>query len=352
MLTKRAELILQTIVGKYITNAVPVPSHSISDEAELNVSSATIRNEMAHLEQEGYITRPHTSAGSVPLDKGYRSYVTSLGDVQFPVSEQRLINHLFHQVEGELEAWLNLAATLTAQKSNNIALVSLPRTPACQFKHLELVNLQDSLALLVLVLRGAKVRQQLITFETAVTQTELTVIAARLSELFSGLTATGISDTRENLNEEEQLVMEYLVKIMESEDSQEYDQTFIDGLHFTLNQPELTRNVMLAHTLTELIEQRSLLKVIAPSKLSSEGVQVVIGKENGEEAIQDYSVVIGRYGIADDALGTVCVIGPTRMPYGRTMATVGYLSVVLSGLISKLYGGESPAGGHAGGIGD
>jgi heat-inducible transcriptional repressor len=182
----------------------------------------------------------------------------------------------------------------------------------------------------------------LITFEKPVTQPELTVIAARMSELCAGLSAAAITRKKPEMNPEEQFVTDFICKKMESEDTREYDQPFMDGLHFTLNQPELTRNVMLAQTLTELIEQRSLLKVISPSKITAEGVQVVIGRENGEESIHDYSVVIGRYGITDDALGTLCVIGPTRMPYGRTIATVGYLSVVLSGLIRKLYGGENP----------
>src|SRR4030067_1082577 len=127
MLSPRTETILKAIVAQYILKAAPVPSHSISDDAELGVSPATIRNEMMHLEQEGYITRPHPSAGGIPLDKGYRCYVASLGDVKFPQEERRLVSHLFHQVELELEAWLDLAATLPSQNAPNMALISTPR---------------------------------------------------------------------------------------------------------------------------------------------------------------------------------------------------------------------------------
>ncbi|MFC2070160.1 heat-inducible transcriptional repressor HrcA [Chloroflexota bacterium] len=341
MLSPRTETILKSIVGQYILKATPVPSHSITRDSELNVSSATIRNEMAYLEQEGYIARPHTSAGSIPLDKGYRCYVASLGEVRFPLDEQRLVNHMFHQVEQEINEWLNLAATLTAQMVQNVAMVTMPWAKSCQFKHLELVSLQDSLALVVLVLQGAKVRQKLINFGQAVTQPELTVFAGKLSARYSGLTASRIKALSDELTDAEQQITDCLTNLMDTEDNQEYEEPYLDGLHFTLNQPELARNHVLTQALTELIEQRNLIKHIMPSSLSGKGVEVIIGKENDAESVQEYSVVISQYGLLEEAAGTICVIGPTRMPYGRTIATVGYLSMVLSGLVARLYGKEA-----------
>lgn len=343
MLSPRMETILKFIVGQYIIKAAPVPSHSLTDNNELGVSSATIRNEMLHLEQEGYITRPHPSAGGVPLDKGYRRYVASLGDVKFPLEEQRLVNHLFHQIELELEAWLDLAATVTAQKAQNVALISKPRPEACRFKRLELVSLQDFLALVVLVTRGAKVSQQLITFDEAITQPELAALADRLSDIYSGLTSQQVSAKNSSPDANEQQVTDSVLKLMEMEDNQEHDESYFDGLHFTLNQPEFSHNNWLAQSLMELIEQRSLLKNIAPSRSAEKGVQVIIGGENKSEALREYSVVISRYGLPEEAEGTICVIGPTRMPYARTIATVSYLSGVLSGLVAKLYSVEKYA---------
>jgi len=342
MLSRRAETILKSIVGQYITRAVPVPSHSITSDQELNVSSATIRNEMVHLEQEGYIIRPHTSAGSVPLDKGYRHYVASLGTVQFPVEERRLVDHMFHQIEQEISGWLNLAATLTAQRVQNVAVVTMPRTKACQFKHLELVSLQETLALAVLVLYGARVTQKLINFKRAVPQSELTIIASRMSSEFYGLSASKITELKDKLSDIEQQIVDCLVNLMETEDKRENEETYMDGLHFTLNQPELARNHALTQTLTELIENRDLVRSIVPSRLRSQGVEVIIGKENNAEAVHEYSVVISRYGLSDEAVGTISVVGPTRMPYARTIATVGYLSMVLSSLVARLYGKELP----------
>jgi heat-inducible transcriptional repressor len=342
MLSPRTETILKSIVGQYITNAVPVSSQSITTTSELGVSPATIRNEMAHLEQEGYITRPHVSAGSIPLDKGYRCYVESIGDVRLPVTEQRLISHLFHQVERELDEWLYLAAALVAQKVQNVAIVTMPKTDVCQFKYLEVVSLQDYLALVVLVLDGAKVRQQLVTFDKVISQSELRIAASRLSDIYSGLTRAQIANKSSELSSVEQQITDCLLKVMEAEDSRKYEESYLDGLHFTLNQPELAHNHWLALRLMELVEQRNLTKSIIPSRLKNKGVQVIIGKENESEDIHDYSVVISRYGIPGEAVGTISVIGPTRMPYTRTIATVDYLSLVLSVLVAKLYGREVP----------
>lgn len=342
MLSPRSETILKSIVGQYIARAVPVPSQSIINDYELAVSPATIRNEMAHLEQEGYITRPHPSAGSMPSDKGYRFYVETLSDIELPLAEQFLISHLFHQVEKDLEEWLSLAATLTAQLVQNVAIVAMPKTANCQFKHLELVALKDLLALVVLVLRGARLKQQLVTFDQAVSQSELTRIANKLNKAYSSLSRTKISGKKIKLSSAEKQLTDCLLKIMQAEDEHEFEQSRLDGLHFTLNQPEFRQGKgMLA--LMELADCGNLLKSVAPEGLGG-GVQVIIGKENKAEAIQDCSVVISQYGLPEEAVGIMSVVGPTRMPYARTISTVGYLSSVLNRLVAELYG-RKPAKG-------
>ncbi len=341
MFTSRTGTILRSIVGQYIARATPVSSQSIINDYELGVSAATIRNEMAHLEQEGYIIRPYPSAGSIPSDKGYRYYVETLRDIQLPLAEQRLISHLFHQRESELEQWLRLATTLLAQLVQNVAVVTMPKPVACQFKHLELVALHDSLALLVLVLRGAKAKQQLITFAQVISQSELTAIANKLNTTYSGLTSSQILAKGTELSPTEQQITDCLLKVMEAEDEQEYEEPYLDGLHFMLSQPEFAHSQrMLA--LMELVEHRNLLRIIVPQGLANQGVQVVIGKENKAEVIHNYSVVISGYGLSNEAVGTIGVVGPTRMPYARAISTVDYLSSVLSRLVAELYGEEIP----------
>jgi heat-inducible transcriptional repressor len=315
---------------------LPVPSQSIINDYELAVSPATIRNEMALLEQEGYIIRPHPSAGSIPSDKGYRFYVETLSDIELPIAEQFLISHLFHQVEREMDEWLSLAATLTAQLVQNVAIVAMPKTTKCQFKHLELVHLRDSLALVVLVLQGARLKQQLITFDKAVTQAELTKIANKLNKAYTNLSRAKISKKKLKLSRVEKKVTECLLKIMKAEDEHEFEPSRLDGLHFTLNQPEFRQGKQ-GFTLMELAEGHKLLKSVAPEGMA-EGVQVVIGKENKAAAIQDCSVVLSRYGLPEEAVGIMGVVGPTRMPYARTISTVGYLSSVLNHLVAELYG--------------
>jgi heat-inducible transcriptional repressor len=322
---------------------VPVPSQSLIGNRELAVSSATIRNEMAHLEEEGYITRPHPSAGGIPSDKGYRFYVETLSDIELPLAEQFLISHLFHQVEREMEEWLSLAATLAAQLVQNVAIVAMPKTAHCQFKHLELVYLRESLALVVLVLEGARLKQQLLTFDQAISQAELTRIANKLNKAYSGLSRVRISAKKLKLSAAEKQVTDCLLKIMQAEDEHEFELSRLDGLHFTLNQPEF-RQGQRGLALMELVEGHRLLQSVAPKGLGEEGVQVIIGKENRAAAIQDCSVVISRYGLPGEAVGIMGVVGPTRMPYARTISTVGYLSSVLNRLVAELYG-QKPAKG-------
>jgi len=339
MLSPRTEKVLKSIVGQYIVRATPVPSQSIIKDYELKVSPATIRNEMAYLEQEGFITRCHPSAGSIPSDKGYRYYVESLSDIELPSAEQRLIRHLFHQVEKEVEEWLRLTAKLLAQLVQNMAIVTMPKPANCQFKHLELIALQDSLTLIVLILHGAKVKQQLISFDQVMPQPKLTAIANKLNAAYSGLTSSQILATGIKLSPIEQQLTDCLLKMIQAEDEQEHEEPYLDGLHFMLNQPEFAHNQRML-PLMELVDHRNLLRIIAPPRLTSHGVQVVIGKENKAEVIQDYSVVISQYGLAKKAAGTIGVIGPTRMPYARAISTVSYLSSVLSGLVAELYGSE------------
>ena len=336
MISPRSETILNLIVSKYIDQAVPVSSQSIAQEPALGVSSATIRNEMSHLENEGYIIRAHHSAGSVPSDKGYRFHVESLKDISLSESEQRLFSHLFHQVERDLEKWLSLAATLLAQQAQNMAVITTPRPAGCRFKHMELLSLQDTTALMVLVLHGARVKEQLITFDEAVPQSSLTMIANKFNAAFSGLHREQIMEKENEFSPTEEQIKDVLSRTMQDDDEQEYEDPYLDGFHFMLGQPEFTRSDRM-RGLMELVEKRHLIKTIIPKELESQKVTVTIGRENEDETFHSYSIVTGKYGISNEAVGTVSVLGPTRMPYAHTIPSVNYLSKILSDLMSGLY---------------
>jgi heat-inducible transcriptional repressor len=339
MLAPRSSKILNYIVRQYIEKAAAVPSQDIADKADLGVSAATIRNEMAYLEREGYLTRPHTSAGCAPSDKGYRHYVESIETIKLPLEEQHLISHTFHQAEREVEAWVSLTATLLARLVQNVAVVSLPKSTDCKLKHVEFIAVHETQALAVVVLDGARVKQKLINFSQPVSQPTLTVASNRMNLDYEGLTAAQITAKKVEPSPLEKQATDYLVEIMQAEDRQEYQEPYLEGWHFILNQPEFARSDRM-RSLMELVEGRGLLKVIVPSDLSQQGVQVIIGKENQNKVIQNCSVVISRYGLPEEATGTIAVVGPTRMPYTRTIPTVYYLSSVLTQLLAGLYGRE------------
>jgi heat-inducible transcriptional repressor len=301
------------------------------------VSSATVRNEVAFLEQEGYIIRPHTSAGSIPSDKGYRYYVASLEQTSLPVAEQRMINHLFHQVESRMDEWLSLAAATASRMAQNTAVITVPKLTDCQFRHMELVSIQDRTALLVLVLRGARIKQQLLTLENAATQDELTAIANKINQAYMGLSASEIKAKPLKSSPFEEQLTDNLIKIMQVEDEQEFNQSYLEGLHFLLQYPEFVHNERILGII-ELLEHKAMLGSLLPEGQGGDEVKVVIGSENRVEMAQDCSLVIGKYGLSHEASGMIVVVGPTRMAYPRVISTVSYLSLVLSGLVSELYG--------------
>ncbi len=339
MLAPRTDAILRSLVGRYIVRAAPVPSQSLMEEAGLSVSSATIRSEMARLEQGGYIIRPHPSAGSIPSDMGYRYYVESLENITLPAAQQRLIDHLFHQVETKLEEWLSLAAAMLAHLGHNMAVVITPRPVQCRFKHLEIVSLQDTTALLVLVLRGAKVRQQLVTFEGPISQMELAEVSHRLNEDFAGFSHGAIAALLDERTPVERQLADCVVAIMRAEDDDGREGTYLEGLHLVLEQPEFAEGPRV-QSLVQLTEHKDLPRMILPQSLAERGVEVRIGRENEAELIQECSVVASRYGVPDEAVGSIAVIGPTRMPYAQTIAAIDYLAWLLGRLLGRLYGKE------------
>ena len=333
-LTARREAVLKIIVSEYIDTAVPVASETIFRNYKLGVSPATIRNDMAYLEEAGYIGRPHTSAGSVPLDKGYRHYVESLTrKTELNVQEQDRIRKLFREVEKEFEKWLKLAAVIAASLVKNAALVTLPKPRQCRFKHLELVALQDFMSLMVLVLGEAILKRQLLSFEEPVTQERLAIISNKLNAVFSGLTSSEISAKKLELPSEEAQVTEAVIDMMSAEDELEYEQPYLEGLRLMLGQPEFAEKDRML-SIMELMETKDWLSSAFGRRSDDFGVQVVIGEENRNEVLRDLSLVFSRYGIPHQIGGTIGIIGPTRMNYRRAISTVAYISAILSDLVS------------------
>jgi heat-inducible transcriptional repressor len=337
MLTRRRDRILSIIIGEYVSKGVPVSSDVVARKG-LGVSPATIRNEMIELEEEGYLVQPHTSAGRIPTDKGYRHYIESLMSyARLSRDEQFLIRHQFHQVERAVEEWTRLAAAILSGIVHNVALVTLPKPVESRLKHLELVSLQELLVLLVLVLKEAKLRQQMLTLEGNVSQEELSASARKLTAAYGGLIASEIADKELELSPVEEQVMKIVSELMRDEEGEEYEEPYIDGLRHMLRQPEFASSDRIA-AIMEMLEQKSLLKSFLPRVLTGEGVRVVIGRENKENMMRDCSVILTKYGIPGEVGGAIGVMGPTRMEYQRAIPTVSFLSTVMSELVSELYG--------------
>jgi heat-inducible transcriptional repressor len=328
-LTSRRERILRTIVSEYVATGSPVASKIVS-LTDVRVSPATIRNDVTSLEEEGYVTRPHASAGAVPTDRAYRFYVESIGrDVQLPIADQLLIAGVCHDAGEELDTRLRLIATLLAHFVHNAALVTQPKATRASLRHLHIVSLQDTLALLILVLcEPAVVRQRTISLPAPLSQDELTELSNRLGTRFAGMTVDELSAEIGNAGDDRELVLQ-IVDMMRAEDRPELGRAYLEGLHLVLSQPEFAKSARTL-TLLRMIERDDWLETALGPDAIEEGVRVIIGQENRAEALQDLSLVIGNYGLSGRSRGVIGVVGPKRMDYTRAISSVNYLASLLS----------------------
>jgi heat-inducible transcriptional repressor len=341
MQSDRRARVLELIVGEYVDTALPVGSEALVRKYRLGVSAATIRNEMAELETEGYISHPHTSAGRVPTAKGYRYFVRALmHEEELPTPAREAIRQQFDQ-SGSFESWIHLAASVLAQAVENAAVVTAPRTAVARVKHLELVEVQERTALLVLVLDQARLHQQVLTFEESIDQEALSAVAGRLNELISGLTLDEIAAMEATLSSAELVVLAAVDEIMRSVDEGGYDEAYLEGIRNVLSQPEFAGSERVIDLL-DLLDQRTLTRAIPFRALAQGDVTVIIGAENPRlrsagDAIREFSVVLSGYGAPGAAQGALAVLGPTRMHYPRTVSTVRYLADLMSELVEQHY---------------
>ncbi|MDY7040695.1 MAG: heat-inducible transcriptional repressor HrcA [Chloroflexota bacterium] len=339
-LTTRQQAILGLVIREYVTTAVPVGSRGITEQYGLGVSSATVRNEMAYLEELGYLTHPHTSAGRVPTEKGYRYFVQRLmGDIELPLAEQRMILHQFYQVRLDLEQCVRLAAAVLARTAHTAAVVTSPRPDCCRFKHVELISTHGPLVLLVLVLEKGLVKEQMLLLNEGRSQEDLSRVSNWLNDAFCALTADEIAAEAGPLPEFERKVGDVIAEIMRSVDRLG-GEIYHDGLLNVVDHPDFVASEGLQQVL-HVLEERVLLEAILGDVLAmtGKGVQVIIGGEGGWDELSECSLVLSRYGVSGQATGALGVLGPIRMPYERAVSTVGYVSRLLSDLLFELYGG-------------
>lgn len=350
-LTPRQETTLAFVVREYVETAKPVGSQLLAAKYDLDVSPATIRKDLAYLEEKGYLTHPHTSAGRTPTDVGYSYFVQRLmGDADLPVNEQRTIAHQFHQSRINLDQWLQLAATVLARSTtlvgpegvSGIAWVSLvtpPQAHEARLKHIQLISTQGRLVLMIVVLQDGMVKQEMFTLAEAIDQERLSDASTRLNEFAIGLNAKEIGARRSNLKDVLDIeVLDLIIDMMRRSNKESASEVYRDGLAEVLKLPEYEGQEM-AEALVAVLEQRPLLEDVLTSTLGMgniDSVKVIIGGVSGWEELRDLSMVLSRYGVSNYSTGTIGVLGPTRMPYGRAVSTVRYVSRLLSGLISEM----------------
>ena len=345
-LDARASAVLRAVIDEYVLGAVPVSSGNLLARHPLGVSSATIRGIMADLESLGLLTHPHTSAGRIPTDAGYRYYVQALADEwSLPAVEQRMIRHQFGQVELANEQWLRLAASTLAANTHIAGLATTAKPRAARVRRVELLSVQDQLALLVVVFREGTTKQVLHPLSEPIDQEVLNRIGGLLNVLAFDRTADEIEAAladipagRETTDDSELLTAtgKRLIKTMREFDGEAIDDLYSEGLLNVMEAPEFDRSEKVRRVFAAL-ENRSYLGSLVEAVARAGSIQVFIGHENLPAEMQDVSLVLAPYGLIDQAVGVVGVLGPTRMPYPQAIASVEFVSGLMSELVEHLY---------------
>ncbi len=342
-LTERQRVLLTLVVRDYIETAEPVGSQRLVTHYKLDLSSATIRNEMAVLTEQGYLRQPYTSAGRVPTEEGYRYFVTHMVyQADLPGAARDTISHQFYQARQDVEQWMPLAASILAHHSRAASIVTAPHSERSYYKHVELIATQGRQVLMVLVLTGGEVSQQILTLAEPVGQERLSAAADRLNRVCLGKTTEEIAALPARTETLEKDILTLVMQDMEHGEQRVSGEIFLDGLTNVLAEPEFLESGD-ARRAVRLFEERSLLQDLlarTSTNASVGGVQVLIGGEGKWEDLKECSVVLARYGIPGLITGTLGVFGPMRMPYGRTIPTVRFMADLLSGLVSETMAGE------------
>lgn len=342
-LTQRQRLILALIVRDYVETAQPVSSGRLVEHYHLGLSPATIRNEMAALTEAGYLRQPHTSAGRVPTEEGYRYFVTHIVyQSDLPESARHTISHQFYQARQDMEEWMPLAASILARQSRAASLVTALHAPRARFRHLELISTQGRQVLMVLVFDGGEISQQILTLAEPAPQERLSQAADALNRLCAGKTPEEVAALPPRADALEKDILTLVIQDMERNEQRIAGEIYLDGLSNILAEPEFIESGEARRAL-HLFEERTrvqelLARTIANAAIGD--VQVLIGGEGKWEELKQCSVVLARYGINGLASGALGVFGPMRMPYTRTIPIVRFMADLLSNLIAEVMLGE------------
>jgi len=336
-LTSRQKIILSLIVHEHTRTAQPVASKTLIEDYGLPISSATVRNEMNTLAELGLIRQPHTSAGRVPTEEGYRFFVSNLvQQTVLPSATRNTISHQFYQSRRGLDHWLPLAASVLANQSQAVSLVTAPHSEKIAFKHLELISTRGLQVLMVLVLLGGEIRQQILALDEAYSQEVLSRTANHLNQEFENKSLRQIEALEPSNDPLVQQILTAILDQMHLSEDLVTGELFLDGLSNVLSTPEFAATNQERSPL-RLLEERPMLNDLLSRTVLTEdigGIQVLIGGEGTWQELRDCSVILTRYGIQDQLSGMLGILGPMRMPYGQAISTVRFVGDLLSDLVT------------------
>jgi heat-inducible transcriptional repressor len=328
-LTSRRQQIMKSLVEAYVESATPVSSDAIARRTSTGVSSATVRNDLVSLEELGLVSHPHTSAGRMPTELGYRYFVEHLMEQEAPPPvEQRTIRDQFHQIQWAADRWAVLAASILASAVRSASIVTLPLAPRARVRSLELLSVQDELGLLVLIVQSGIVRQQLIHWSRPVSRDALNQLSNRLSHECEGCTAEELLQRAYGAETEDSEALRAAAQLLSEAEQHMYETLYFEGISHVLDQPEFARSQAL-RPFVELLERTPVLGTYLVESSAPDAVRIIIGNEHALDRMQHTSTVLARYGARSGPYGVLAVVGPTRMAYWRAVSMVRFMASVM-----------------------
>ncbi len=350
----RKRQILHSIINEYIASAEPVGSRHIAKNLGLGLSSATIRNEMADLEEMGYLEQPHTSAGRIPSDKGYRFYVNELmGDYQLNVKELNMLRGMMQFQIGQLDKVMKSAADFLSQFTHYTAFATTPEMKQGAIKTIELVPIDSSSMLIILVTNEGVMKNKRVMIPPNISKEFIQSFSDLLREKLSGLTLEEIDVRKiQEIKSAMQTNFEMLFPVLDFisaiiDDVRRESDVYVSGTTNIFDYPEYADLQKARRFLEFLDDKQSVTKALVEPKKPSEEktetsknkgrVRITIGKENGLDVMNSSSMVTANYYVGDKVMGKLGIIGPTRMDYSRAVAKIDRISKYLNGILNELY---------------
>lgn len=342
-LSQRKRKILQAIIEDYIATAEPVASRNLARNHDLGLSAATIRNEMADLEEMGYLDKPHTSAGRVPSELGYRFYVDSLMQKYSLTMEEiaglkESMDHRYSQLEGVISEISEIISKVTHYPT----FVAFPQERQRRVRSVKLILIEEKVALVVVITDAGVVRNRKIKFDAEVNYEDIDAVSDFLSKQLAGLSRSDITPARLMLIYEAMGGYSELLKVVVSFVleclTEEAAKVYIGGASNILNNPEFSDIEKAKEFFSFMDRRENISKMLSLLEDGKGGISIKIGSENGVEEMKDTSIVVANYSVGDKMKGKIGIIGPTRMNYARVVSSLELINAQLSEILNRMLG--------------